>query len=209
MYETQTSQKNEIWKPIKDFKYYQVSNLGNVRSVERFEDVYNYKRKGNVIRKRKSRILATRISSNGYMNISLFQNGKTKTFSVHRLVAEAFIPNIDNKLQVNHINGIKTDNRVENLEWCNSSENIKHAYSNGLNHISNKQRKIAKENVLKAAEKNKRPVDQLSNKGDFIRSWNSMTDIYKELNYHWGNISAVCRGKKELAYGYKWRYRSE
>lgn len=201
--------KLEIWKNIDGFKYYQISNLGNIKSLERTESIYNYKKRTNVLRKRKEKILATRISSNGYLNISLLKNGKTTTELVHRLVAEAFIPNPDNLPQVNHINGNKQDNRVENLEWCTPSENLRHAVINGLKKSSEKQKEVAKKNILKANDKKRKQVEQLTLDGKLLKTWNSMTDIYNELNYRWGNISAVCRGKKDYAYGYKWKYRSD
>ncbi len=87
----------------------------------------------------------------GYMQISLSNNGITGQFKIHRLVAETFIPNIDNKPFVNHINGDKTDNRVENLEWCTGSENMRHAYKNGLLSAvgeRNGQCKLTEEQVL-------------------------------------------------------------
>ena len=75
----------------------------------------------------------------GYLRIGLSNNGVSKTYKLHRLVAEMFIPKIQGKTQVNHINGIKDDNRVENLKWCNNSENQKHAWDNGLNKSSYKK----------------------------------------------------------------------
>lgn len=75
----------------------------------------------------------------GYLRIGLSNNGVSKTYKLHRLVAEMFIPKIEGKTQVNHINGIKDDNRVENLEWCNNAENQKHAWDNGLNKSSYKK----------------------------------------------------------------------
>jgi hypothetical protein len=78
----------------------------------------------------------------GYLGISLCHKGKTFQRSIHRLVALAYIPNPENKSQVNHINGIKSDNRVENLEWVTSHENSKHAFALGLSKISNKTREI-------------------------------------------------------------------
>lgn len=75
----------------------------------------------------------------GYLRIGLSNNGVSKTYKLHRLVAEMFIPKIEGKTQVNHINGIKDDNRVENLEWCNNAENQKHAWDNGLNTSSYKK----------------------------------------------------------------------
>lgn len=75
----------------------------------------------------------------GYLRIGLSNNGVSKTYKLHRLVAEMFIPKVEGKTQVNHINGIKDDNRVENLEWCNNAENQQHAWDNGLNKSSYKK----------------------------------------------------------------------
>ncbi len=107
----------ELWKEFAP--YYDISNKGTVRSR----------------RWSPARILKQRRTRNGYMQVRIKLNGETVPFSIHRLVAEIFVPNPDNKPQVNHCNGIKTDNRAENLEWCTASENKLHAVSTGLQHI--------------------------------------------------------------------------
>ena len=128
----------EIWKPLAPFtkthngvtiKYdvsgrYMISNHGNLRSIDR---------KDSIGRKVKARELKLRLNPhNGYLNTSLYKDGKMLMCTIHRLVAETFIPNPENKRTVNHKNGDKTDNRVDNLEWVTHSENNKHAYDNGL-----------------------------------------------------------------------------
>lgn len=111
--------KQEIWQDIKGWEgYYQVSNIGRVKSL--YEDVEK-------ILKQKER---------RYLSVCLFKDKKRKYVNVHRLVAQNFIPNPNNKGEVNHKNGIKTDNRVENLEWSTRSENSKHRH-NILNIPSN------------------------------------------------------------------------
>lgn len=124
---------NEIWRDVKNYKgYYQVSNLGNVKSLDRFIKGGGSQNK----RKIKGRVLNKSTKRNGYDQVRLSKEGVVKDFLVHRLVSDAFIEKVENKYHVNHINGIKTDNRVSNLEWCDAFDNMKHAEENNL--VNNK-----------------------------------------------------------------------
>ena len=91
---------------------------------------YSVSTEGVVVNEKSNKILNLHISNRGYERVTLSKNNKTKKFSIHRLVADTFIPNTENKPQVNHINEIKTDNRVENLEWVTQSENTLHSIKN-------------------------------------------------------------------------------
>lgn len=186
---------HEIWKDIKDYEgLYKVSNLGRVKSLKRrielkgknqFTDFTTFKEiEGKEIK--------PSINYKGYCQLSLYKNGKSKNKQVHRLVAEAFIENPFNKPTVNHINGNKLDNRVDNLEWCTNSENIIHAYYNNLIDITKKYKKI----------------NQYDLKGNFIKQWNSMKEAGEKLNICSQNISKCCRGLRKKAYNYVWRYAS-
>ena len=101
-----------MWKQIKDFKDYEISDKGEVRSLK-------YKKKT---------LLKGRLSKDGYLRVSLRKNNKAYEFKIHRLVADAFIPNPENKPTINHINGDKTCNKVNNLEWATRAEQMQHAY---------------------------------------------------------------------------------
>ena len=116
----------EIWKDIKGYEgLYQVSNLGRVKSLERVVDYGHMKcvRKGRIVKQ---------FNTKDYNNVKLHKDGIRTIYLAHRLVATAFIPNPDNLPVVNHKDGDKTNNCVDNLEWCTASDNVKHAIQTGL-----------------------------------------------------------------------------
>lgn len=132
----------EIYLDIKDYEgLYKISNYGNIYSCPKY--------------KHNGKILKQNLRKDGYLEIGLTKNKIRKTFIVHRLVAKTFIENIDNKKEVNHIDGIKTNNNVANLEWVTSSENQRHAILNGLQVFTEKHRISAIENGRKNGKKNK------------------------------------------------------
>ena len=137
----------EEWRDVVGYEgYYQVSNFGKVRSIDR--DIINTR---GIVSRYKGKELSPHLHPNGYLVVVLSLKSKRITKKVHRLVAISFIDG-DTTLQVNHINGIKTDNRSENLEWVTFSENQTHAYKLGLS-VSSKgedhgHHKLTEENVL-------------------------------------------------------------
>lgn len=172
----------EIWKDIKDYEgLYQVSNLGNVKSLDRY---VNYKIKDT---KRKLLGKSKKLSLNekGYLKVTLHKNCKGKTREVQRLVAETFIPNPENKPQVNHIDGNKTNNYVTNLEWVTESENMVHAF-----------------NIL---ERGLREVKQYDLKGNYISTYKSVKEAGEKNNIARCGISNVLHGKRNKAGGYLWK----
>lgn len=120
----------EIWKDINGYEgLYKVSNNARVYSVKN------------------QKILKKVIKSTGYHQVSLCKDGVVKAKIVHRLLMEAFVPNIENKPFINHINGIRNDNRIENLEWCNQSHNIKHSYLIGKSVLTEEKKKKMIESI--------------------------------------------------------------
>ena len=123
----------EYWTDIKGYPNYSVSNLGRVRS------------------KKTGKILKPYKTNRGYLTVGFWSDGKKKRLSIHRLVAQAFIQNLNNLPEVNHINGCKADNNVNNLEWSSGSANISHAYQTGLRKA--KLTNSDKEKILQLIEK--------------------------------------------------------
>lgn len=130
----------EIWKDIEGYeKQYQISNFGRVKSLYRELSLDVHPRHGGPwVKPIKEKIIKQDFNM-GYLRSALSKNGFTKLYSTHRLVAQAFIKNPDNKPEVNHKNTIKNDNRLENLEWCTGLENMAHAKANGLVAIGESQ----------------------------------------------------------------------
>ena len=186
----------EVWKPIKGYEsLYEVSSLGRVRRTENY---FNSKSKLNkqFMVKVKGRILKNRVSR-GYYIVNLCCNSKAKNYRVHRLVAETFLPNPNNYPCINHKNGIKTDNRVGNLEWCSYSYNNKEAYRMGL-------KKPTWEGKCYEKHPSNHPIMQLDKLGNIINYWHSIQEAQDKLLI--SNISAVCRGCQKTAGGYIWKY---
>lgn len=180
----------EEWRDIKGYEgHYQISNLGRVKSL------YFKNRQGKIFREK---ILKQNFDNMGYLFVGLSNNGTLKTTKIHRLVAETFIDNPNNYKTINHINGVKTDNRVENLEWCTQKYNVQQAYKNGLG-------KGKKEWDSPLSKK----VNQYTLDGEFIKTWACTKQIERELGFKNSNISACCNGRLVKAYNFIWRYVDE
>lgn len=163
----------EIWKTITEATNYEVSSMGKVRN------------------KTTKQILAGRPSKSGYLQvcIKITATNKFTNRYIHRLVAQYFLDNPENKREVNHINGDKFKNEVSNLEWVTPSENQKHRHSIGITQTSN------------------RKVGMFDLDGNLIQDFNSIVEAFTSLNKpSRTNIDNALQGKQKTAYGYVWKY---
>lgn len=175
----------EIWKDIKDYEgKYQVSNLGNVKSL-------NYNGTGLV------RLMKLSRSGRGYRHVSLTKNRIERKPYVHRLIAEAFIPNPENKPYIDHINTIRSDNRIENLRWVTRKENMNNPLS-----------RVNMSGKFGALHHRSIPIIQYSKDGEFIQEFACTWEATRETGVHNGNLVQCCKGKVKTAGGYVWKYKN-
>lgn len=172
----------EIWKDVRGYEgLYQVSNLGRVRSF------FN---KSKSLRERGGLLLQQNVQ--GYMMVTLYDGKHNhKKTMVHRIVAEAFIPNTNPSelLYVNHKDENTTNNNVFNLEWCTHAYNINYGTRNE-----------------RCARKQYRKVAKYSLDGKYIKTYDSFHEASVDNHISWGHISQVCTGKRHKAGGFKWKY---
>ena len=170
----------EVWKDIQGYEgLYQVSNLGNVRSL-------NWRNTGQV------RNLYLKPQNRGYLQVELAKCGQKRGFTVHRLVAMAFVSGYAEGKVVNHINEDKRDNRAENLEWVSQSDNTCYTYER---HTSLSER----------CRKNTTPVVQIAENGTRT-VWDCILAVVKATGFNAWSIKQCCEGKRRSAYGCSWQY---
>lgn len=182
----------EIWKTIPNGEQYEASNKGRIRSKTRY--IWN----GKGFYLKPGQLIKQSISKRGYCVITKISGLPSQ--QVHRLIAMAFIPNEDsNKNQINHINGVKTDNRVENLEWCDNSYNQLHAYQMGLN--------------KRCPEAGRKPMPVIkldATTRSYIEEYKSLAEATRKNNINGNsNIRAVCLGKRKTAGGFAWKFKEK
>jgi len=179
----------ETWKPVKGFPNYEISNQGRCRSIDRVT-IRNRFMHGKHVAERipfKGQVLKKRYDRKGYVRYRIYDSSRaSKTFRAHRLVVEAFIGEIPEGLQVNHKNGVKDDNRVENLEICTNAENQRHAHRTGLatvpdnNGSANGMAKL-NESIVEAMR-----IERASGM--------KIKNIAAKHNFKYQAVAAACRG---------------
>ena len=172
----------EYWKPVVGYEgLYMVSNRGRVKSFDRW-----VKSRNGSVRFCKGRILKPVTNDRGYLCVELWKNNKRKSCKVHRLVAEAFIPNTYNLPMINHRDENKSNNNVNNLEWCDCKYN--NTYGTRIERCS-------------------KPVVQYTLGGQFVKVWKSAKQAEREGGFSSKCISMCCKGKQKYHEGYIWKYK--
>ena len=187
------------WRDVRGYEgLYKVSENGDVVSLDRN---VNCGIKHNKIVTKKGRVLKASLSK-GYRVVSLSKDNIIKSKRVHRLVAEAFLENAENLPQINHIDGNKLNNNVNNLEWCSSKHNIQHSFNIGLHSKTGIQK-----SVNACIKKNSRPVIQLTKENKFINEFKSITEAGKKTNINLDAIWCCLNGITKTSGGFVWKYK--
>ena len=182
------------------------------KDIEGFED-YTIDKKGNIYSKRKRKYLKQTINKFGYCKVTLQKDKYKKVFSVHRLVAQAFIPNPKNKPQVNHIDSNRQNNNVKNLEWVTAKENIQHALKNKrfenmgiINSERMKKSKLYLKGYPLANEVTKKKVAQYDKKNNLLNVYESISDASRNTGITITSISYACNNKRKTGGGFIWHF---
>lgn len=187
----------EVWKDIEKYeKYYMVSNLGRIKRKERF----TYNKKRNINYHLKEMIVHPSDNGHGYLMIRLYPD--YKPYYIHRLVAQAFIINLNKSPQVNHIDGNKKNNSVNNLEWVTPSENQVHSYSV-------LKTKYNLTGLKKSIEKQKKKVLMIDNNNNILKKYDSISEASRENKISPSVICGCCKGIYKTGKGYYWKYANE
>jgi hypothetical protein len=177
-------------KDINGYKYYYITDTGEIYSKNRQVEILNPNTKQLMTFTKKGRKLAKKINNSGYYEVCLFENNTKKYYLVHRLVAQTFIPNPNNLPQVNHKDEDKLNNSIDNLEWCTSTYN--HSYGTG--------------NIRRKVNQKAKAVVQYTTNNSYINSFFSIKEAERVTGIKSYNISAVCKNKRKTAGGYIWSY---
>lgn len=166
----------EIWKPVKGYDAYEVSNMGRVRSLYKYKFI-----KGKYRKIEKVHYLKGADNGHGYKYVTVCDSGKHKRLYVHRMVADAFLANPNNLPQINHKDENKANNNVANLEWCDSQYNMDYSFSKAVEQIDMKT-------------------------GEIVASFKSSKEAGRQTGFSSGNISQACNGIWRYYNGYYWRW---
>lgn len=180
--------QHEIWRDVAGFEgYYMISNLGRIKSLTR--KITEKTGKVNIL---KSRIIRQCVNDQGYWRFTANKDGKRKGLLQHRLIATAFIPNPENKPFINHKNGIRSDNRIENLEWCTHQENVDHSWRTGLNQNIGEGNSVSKLTLKDVLYIKKVYEDKWGQQSSLARMFNvtpsAIASVVKNKSWAWVEI---------------------
>ena len=180
--------ENEIWRDIPEYEgFYQASNMGRIKSLERIDALGH---------RLKEKILKPSIGNSGYYQVYLCKQSIVKQYMIHRLVWKSFNGSIPENMQCNHLNEVKTDNRLSNLNLMTPKENVNYGTRN---------ERAGK--VLKNRKDKSKIVLQFTLESILVKEYPSVMQVVRDNGFNQGNIWACCNGRQKTAYGYKWRYK--